>query len=445
MSLTELIFIGVGGIIGAGFFLGSGLPILQAGPSVLISFVIGGLITAQVVGALNSVALDHPVEGAFVTYAKMYLGSYLGFMQGWTYYVTSILTISSEAVASAIFVRVWMPSWPLWLLAAIFAFLVLLINAFGVKDFGVVESFMSVVKIAAILGFIVFVGVMFFGMHAATVGQVGVTHPHHGHAFFAHGFRGVIQSMLVVIFTFGGIGVFSTAAMQLKHPRQVDTGGIATVSILTVLYVLSVGGLLLVLPWYAMSTNISPFVLALKHLQLNGLADVLNAVILVAAFSVMAGAIFSANQILVSLGHRHEAPKFVARTAKKRPVQYGALGCTALGIGLFIALSSILPSNVYTFLVSASSFFTFFNWFIMLATFISWRRRNHEKRVSKLAFGRTGGSFITMAVLVVLTVYALFNAQQRFGFYACLAIFALVTLGYVWMRHKGKSDAMRTS
>lgn len=247
--------------------------------------------------------------------------------------------------------------------------------------------------------------------------------------------------MLIVIFSYAGIGVFAMASVRLKNPKQLDNGGIITMIVLTVLYILSIGGLLLVLPWYIMSTKISPFVLALQHLRMAGLADVFNAVILIASFSVMAGAVFSANQILVGLGHRHDAPAFVAKRAKKRPVQYGALACTAFGIAIFIALSSVLPSGVYTFLVSASSFFTFFTWFVMLVTFVSWRRHKPGNYVSKLAFGKSAGSYITMAVFVLLTVYSLLSAQERLAFYACLAIFAVVTLGYVIMQHHRDSSA----
>jgi L-asparagine transporter-like permease len=443
MSLTELILVGVGGIVGAGFFLGCGAPIQSAGPSVLISFVIGALITAQVIGALNTVALDHPVEGAFKVYADMYLGRYVGYMQGWLYYLTSILTISSEAVASAIFVRVWLPSWPLWLLSSSFAALILLINAFGVRNFGLIESFMSVVKIAALVGFIVFVAIILFGWHA----QTAVTGTHaatSGSGFFPHGAGGVFRSMLIVIFAYAGIGVFGTAAVELRHPKQLDVGGIWTVTILGLMYILSIGGILLVQPWRSVSTNVSPFVQALQHLHLTILADVFNAVILIASFSVMAGAVFSANQILSSLSHSGEAPSFTTRTLGKRQVQYGALIFTAIGLAIFIGLSYLLPSSVYNFLISASSFFTFFNWFIILMTFVSWRHRNESpgknahKHISRLTFGQPISTFITMAAIVFLAGYALTERDQRLGFYACLAISAILSIGY-FFTHKYKS------
>lgn len=437
MSVWELILIGVGGIIGAGYFLGSGSPIHTAGPCVLLAFLIGGFITTQTLGALNTLALDHPTSGSFKVYADMYMGSFIGYMQGWTYYLTSILTISSEAVASAIFVRVWLPTIPVWVLSASFAALILLINAFGVKNFGMVESFMSVVKIAALIGFVVVSCVIIFGSHTQTVHASGMIHSMAGHGFFPHGFAGLCQSMLIVVFAYAGIGVFGTAAVELKRPKSLDMGGFTTVGILTALYMLSIAGVLLILPLNQISTQDSPFVQALQHMHYHVLADILNGVVLIASFSVMAGSVFSANQILMSLGHTGEAPAFVMRSSRKRNIQFGALIFTAIGLAIFIGLSYILPSSVYNFLISASSFFTFFNWFIMLFTFIAWRRRSPGKHASRLAFGQPFLTFLTMALIVFLGGYALLQRDQRFGFYACVAMAVLLTIGYFFCRtHK---------
>ncbi|MCF8563453.1 amino acid permease [Alicyclobacillus tolerans] len=436
MSIWELILVGVGGIIGAGYFLGSGSPIRTAGPSVLIAFLVGGFITTQTVGALNTLATYHPSEGAFKVYADMYLGRFIGYMQGWTYYLTSILTISSEAVASAIFVRLWVPSVPIWLLSSIFAAIVLLINAFGVKDFGLVESFMSVIKIAALVGFIVVVALSLFGWHVQATGTTPKVSSLFTGSFFPHGFGGLCQSMLIVIFAYAGIGVFGTAAVELKHPKLLDMGGFTTMGLLIGLYFLSIAGVLLILPWSEVSTQISPFVQAIQSLHLGLLANVLNAVILIASFSVMAGSVFSANQILASLGHGGEAPKFTIKTSENRHIHYGALITTAIGIAIFIGVSYMLPSSVYNLLISSSSFFTFFNWLIMLATLIAWRRKEAKNKVSKLAFGQPFTTWLTMVLIVVLAGYALFERDQRLGFYVSLAMSILLVVGYFFSRKR---------
>ncbi len=446
MSFRELVLIGIGGIVGAGYFLGAGSPIRTAGPSVLIAFLVGGFITAQTAGALITLSLDHAEEGSFQAYSARYLGTLMGYLQGWFYYLGSLLTISSEAVASAIFVRVWLPHLPLAVMSYTFAGIVILINVFGVKNFGIVESWMSVVKIAALVGFIVVAALLAFGWHAGPGHASTSTSALHT-GFFATGVHGVLQSMLIVIFTFGGIGVFGTAAVRIKNPKRLDAGGMTTISLLTLLYLLSIGGLLLVMPWQTVSTKVSPFVQALQYSGLHVFADILNGVILVAAFSVMAGSVFSANQILVNLGRTGDAPRFVGHLSPQRQTAYGAMLFTALGVGIFIGMSYVLPSEVYQFLISASSFFTFFNWFIILATMLAWRRKTGKRRFSRLSFGHPVSTYVTMALIAFLAIYALTDYSQRMGFYACLAMAFLVVLGYVFgtRRHRPAKSGVERS
>lgn len=223
ITYRGLILVGVGGIIGAGFFLGCGLPIRMAGPGVLVAFVIGGLVTAQVVGALTSIAVHHPVKGSFTVYSNTYIGRFAGFLQGWTYYLTGILTITSEAVAMGIFTKLWLPFLPVGLAASIYAVFIVLLNAIGMKNFTRVESVMSVVKIAALVGFILYalilVASLWFGHGAGHLS--GISQTTSGGArgsFLPTGFRGVMQSMLIVIFAYGGIGVFASATAENQEP-----------------------------------------------------------------------------------------------------------------------------------------------------------------------------------------------------------------------------------
>ncbi|MCL6631247.1 MAG: amino acid permease [Alicyclobacillus herbarius] len=429
ISVWELIFIGVGGIIGAGFFLGSGQPIRAAGPSVLLAFLLGALVTTQTLGAVTSITANHPVQGSFTAFADMYLGRFTGFLQGWTYYVTSVLTIASEAVAMSVFAKLWIPHIPGWILTSVFILVVLVINAFGVKNFGRVESFMSAVKMAALVGFIVYAALFLFGVTGRGAEPLaGFTGLRVG--FFPHGVTGFAQSMLIVIFAYAGIGVFATAVTKVKNPQSMDRGAWWTIILLTAMYVISVGLLLCIEPWQRMSTKTSPFVVGFGHMGLPVFGQIFNAVILVASFSVMAGAIFSANQILISLAHARVAPRFATRRKGNR--QYGALVITTVCLAAVVNLSYILPSNVYSFLISASSFFTFMTWFVILWTFLVWRKKTtgDDQFVSTLAFGQPWMTIVTMVFIVILAGYALTDKDQRLGFYTCLAVWALLCAVY---------------
>ncbi len=435
LHVPGLVLIGIGGIIGAGFFLGSGLPIRTAGPAVLLAFLFGALVNAQVTGALTSLAIDDPQPGAFMTYAKKYLGPYAGFLEGWTYYIASVMTIASEAVAMSIFSHLWIPFVPLWVLTVVYALVVLLINAFGVRNFGRVESLMSVLKIGALVGFIIFIGLL--GLHPHYAGSAARAHSGAllSGRFFPRGVGGLFQSMLIVIFAYAGIGVFSTAASEMRNPKDISKAAWITVLGLTVLYIMSIGLTLMVIPWRQISTSKSPFVMALEQAGTPVLGDIFNFIVLIASFSVMAGAVFSANQILRGLGAARQAPPFVVRV-NHRGTGMGALAVTTLGVGLTIVISYLLPANVYEFLISASSFLTFLYWFVILWAFLVWRRHRtpHGAHVSSLAFGHPISTLVIMVFILFMTGYALLQPQQRLGFYAFATLFVLISSGYVASR-----------
>jgi len=444
LSVRGLTLIGIGGIIGAGFFLGCGLPIRTAGPAVLVAFLFGGLITAQVIGALTSMAINHPTQGSFQVYAEMYLGRFAGYLQGWTYYLTSVLTISSEAVAMAVFVKLWLPHLQTVLLAAGFAAIIVAINAFGLKSFERIESIMSVLKIGALIGFIVYGIVLFavFRGHAGSInlGATPMTRAAGG-SFVPHGWAGVLQSMLIVIFAYAGIGVFASATAEVKHGRDIDKAALWTIALLTGLYLASIALVLWFVPWQRINTSASPFVAAITANGSVVFAAIFNGVIMVAAFSVMAGALYSANRILVALGHSHDAPRFVTFQSRQGTA-WTALLLSAILIAVALGVSAILPANVYGFLVSASSYFTFLNWFLILLSFIRWqaRRDTLHQFTSILSFGKPVSTWLTAIVLVGLAAYGLFQRDQRMGFYAALAIAGILSIIY-WFAVRGRQTS----
>ncbi|MCL6597975.1 MAG: amino acid permease [Alicyclobacillus macrosporangiidus] len=439
-----LVLLGVGGIIGAGFFLGSGLPIRTAGPAVLLAFLAGAWVTSQVLGALTSIAVHHPDAGGYQSYPALYLGRFAGFLQGWTYYITSILTIASESVAMAIFARLWLPGIPQVALAALFAAVIVVINAAGAKNFTRVETLMSAVKIAALAGFILYaIAVLVPQWIQSAAGAPGTAVHPFSHGFWPTGFSGMMQSMLVVIFAYAGIGVFSAGAAQVQPPQRIDGAALRTVVLLAMLYIGSIAMLLFLIPWQRVSTTQSPFVAALSASGTPGLAGALNATILVAAFSVMAGALFSANEVLCSLAEAGDAPGWLTRRSRGG-IPYRALWVSAVGIGLSLLLSFWLPASLYNVLISASSFFTFLNWFLILWTFLAWRRHTEEDNrfTSRLAWGQPVSTVITMVLLLVLTAYALLQRDQRLGFYAAAAIAIALAAAYLLaFRIRGRGRA----
>lgn len=439
LSVGSLVLVGVGGIIGAGFFLGCGLPISLAGPAVLLSFVLAAFITAVVTGSITSIAVNHPIRGSFQVYASMYIGPFAGFMQGWTFYLTGILTIASESVAMAIFTRMWLPNIPVALLAGVFSAVVIIINAFGARNFERVEAWMSVVKIAALVGFICIMAAALFGLFAHH-GTIGAAAAGAAGGWIPHGFKGIAQSMLIVLFAYAGIGVFAAAAPDVRHPRDIDKAALWTLLILTVLYILSIGLLLWAVPWHTFGTSASPFVVGLQKIGLGWIPMILNGVILIAAFSVMAGSLYAADEILLSLAASKDAPKIILYKTK-RGIAVGALVTSTIAIALVLFLSQMLPANVYNFLISASSDFTLFNWFILMWAFLRWAKTTKEDDAftSVLAFGHPYTTWVVIILIIALAGYSLTQSDQRIGFFAALGVGILVALCYLFVRRSQRA------
>ncbi|MCY0902346.1 MAG: amino acid permease [Firmicutes bacterium] len=445
LSLAGLIFVGVGGIIGAGYFLGIGLSIQQAGPGILVGFLIGAVIMSQVLGAITSLAVNHPVAGSFRAYAQEMFGPFLGYFQGWLYWLSSLLTVSSEAIAMAVFARVFVPHWPVWLLAFVFTAVVILLNAFGIRAFTKLESLLAGFKIAALVGFCAIVLLVALSV----IGGAGV-HLEYLTArggFLPHGLFGVLQSMLIVIFAYAGIGVVATAATELRHPADAGRAAIWVVLGLVVLYVGSLFALLITVPWWALGTSTSPFVYALSALHVRFVADLFNVIILIAAFSVMAGALFSALLILRNMAHVHEAPRVLGSRA--RGWSYVGLAVTSLVSLLAIGISYILPSQVYSYLISASSYFTFFNWVVILLAWRSWAQR--EVKAQRPFFrsawlkGGPAAVWATVVAIVALAAFSLGDASQRMGAIAALLLSILVACGYPLARRSRVESSDSTS
>ncbi|KUO95890.1 hypothetical protein ATW55_09170 [Ferroacidibacillus organovorans] len=433
VSVTGLVLIGIGGIVGAGYFLGVGMAVSEAGPSILLGFVLGALLMSQVVGAITSLSVNHPVEGSFRTYAEEMLGPFIGYMQGWLYWLSSVLTIGSEAIAMAVFARMWFPAMPIWSLSLLFILLVLLLNAFGVNVFAKLESALAGVKLVALIAFIAIATFLLLQPH--TLHQAWIHLLSRG--WFPHGVLGMFQSMLIVIFAYAGIGVVATAITQLRHAEDAGRASGLIVFGLAALYILSLLALLLMLPWWQISTQTGPFTLALRFHHLFGVANLMNGVVLIAAFTVMGGTLFSAVLILSSMAKAMQAPHFL----KKRPERFGglpALMVSVAGVVLSILISFKLPASIYNDLISASSFFTFFNWVIILFSWMRYKRMHRDDVHDQSAFLRFGGVTLwaTIVVIIALAGFALTNVDQRMGAMAAAMLFALVAVFYPLVRKR---------
>lgn len=431
LNAYSLAGIGIGGVIGGGFFLGSSLAIREAGPSVIIAFLFGGLIMSQVLGSMTSISINRPVKGSFRVYAEQYMGKFTGFLLGWVIFISGILTLGSEAIAAGIFLKYWIPniSSSIFSLAALI--IVIFINRLGTKYFGYIESVMSIAKIAIII-FFVALGIFFISGN-------GILPPKNPFtsftAFFPNGVSGFLQSMLIVIFTYAGVSTVAMATSEVRNPRiEIPKATILLTIGIILLYILSMFVIISTVSWNLINTDISPFVQSFSNIGYGWASALINAVILVSTFSVMIGTYYSCVQILSSLSEANDAPKQLKISTARGLLKYSWLTTGVISI-LIVLIAFALGTKLFNYLISSSSYFSFFNWTVNLLTYIIWLKHREKNEIydSPLIKGRLS-AIITIIIIAVLLIISLGVSDFRIGFYVAFSILVIVSASYKFIR-----------
>jgi L-asparagine transporter-like permease len=362
MKWWQLSLLGVACTIGTGYFLGTGIGIRLTGPSILLSFLWAATATYIVFDALSRMTAAEPMEGSFRSYAKKAFGPWAGFSSGWVYWSAEVLITGSQMTALALFSRFWFPNVPLWMFAAGYSVLALVVILSGTKGFERVEHVMAVLKISAILLFLALAGGALLGWFDATKTPQSV-----GEAFatpFPGGFTGWWSSLIYAFYSFGGIEVMGLMAIRLRQPKEAPKSGKVMITTLTVVYLASLLLAIWLMSWQALPEKKSPFVTSLSHFQLPFVPHVFNGVFILAGFSTMIASLFAVTNIMVTMAKDKDAPPLFRKTFRKRPLP--AIGFTTAGMLLSIAFSFAMPNSVYEYFTTAAGLMLLSNWLFIL-------------------------------------------------------------------------------
>lgn len=414
LQSRHVTMLAVGGVIGAGFFLGAGSTINTAGPAVVFSYLFGGLITFLVMVLLTEMAVSTPVAGSFQKYAEMSLGPLPGFLTGWTYWLAFLIGPASESIAVGTFLNVWFPQVPIWVFALIVAALMTIVNLVGVKFFGELEFWLSLIKVVALALFIIGGCVALFGI--APVEHVSFSNLTSNGGFAPAGIGGVVTAMMIVMFSFGGTEAIGTAAEESEHPeRDLPKALRSTLARILILFVLSIFVLVCVLPWRKAGVSSSPFVDATRILAGPIAANIMNFVVLIAALSCIDAGIYATSRMMFSMSRDGFFPKVFAKTSSKTkaPVNAILVSCLMLFIGAI--LYYFFQDFAYTWLASVSGFGFLFAW-LMICLSQPGMRAIALKRDGKLAWQAPGGRPLQIAAVVLIAaiyVGQLFSVSGR--------------------------------
>ncbi|MBG6084876.1 amino acid permease [Zhihengliuella flava] len=374
LSLRHIRFIAFGSAIGTGLFYGSSETIQAAGPAVLIAYLIAGAVVYAVMRALGEMAVRHPVAGSFAQYSNRYISPRAGFLTGWTFAFEMVIVAIADMTAAAAYMGMWYPDTPGWVWMVAALLLICGLNLMQVKVFGELEFWFTLIKITTIVAMIV-------GGLALIIGGVSLggftPGPHNlfDHSGFApFGVWGIVMSLGIVVFSFGGVETLGMTAGEADQPERAIPKAVNTVPVRILLfYILTIAVMLMLIPWTELGTGESPFVQVFAVLGLPGAAHVINAVVLTAALSAMNSITYAASRMMYGLADQGHAPKSFTRVSKTGvPVWPMAVVAVCLVIGLFVYLW--IPDQLFVLVASIATFATVFTWSSILLAHLNMRR-----------------------------------------------------------------------
>ncbi len=373
LSLRLLGMIAIGQSIGTGLFLGSGISVQMAGPGVILSYIIGALITYVVMLALSEMTAAHPTAGSFGVYAEQYLGPWAGLVTRYTYSVAQIIAIGGQIVAAAIYCRYWLPDTPSWVWIIGFSIALLIVNILNVGSFGESEYWFSLIKVLAIC-FLIGAGVVLFaGIGVPRRGFEAYT----GHGgFFPHGLAGVWAAVSMAVFSFYGLEAAAVGSGETKDPERTVPRALRRIMVrLAFFYIGSMIILVGIVPWNQTGIGESPFVLVFRRIGIPGAAGLMNLVVLTAALTSINANLYTASRMLFSLARSGQAPAALGRLTG-RGVPRSAVLISGAGLGIAALVYQFFADTAYVYMLGVSLFGAIFCWSIILATHIRFREGN---------------------------------------------------------------------
>ncbi|WP_350238665.1 amino acid permease [Pectobacterium colocasium] len=374
--------IALGGAVGTGLFLGIAQTIKMAGPSVLLGYAIGGLIAFLIMRQLGEMVVEEPVAGSFSHFAYKYWGDFAGFASGWNYWVLYVLVAMAELSAVGIYVQYWWPDIPTWVSAAVFFLLINAINLANVKVYGEMEFWFAIIKVAAIIGMIVFGGWLLL---SGTGGpEATVTNLWAQGGFFPNGVLGLVMAMAVIMFSFGGLELVGITAAEADDPeKSIPRATNQVIYRILIFYIGSLAILLSLYPWGKVVEGGSPFVMIFHELNSNVVATVLNIVVLTAALSVYNSCVYCNSRMLFGLAKQGNGPK-VLKAVDRRGVPVVAIGISALATALCVLINYLIPGKAFELLMALVVSALVINWAMISLAHLKFRaQKDKEGTVTK--------------------------------------------------------------
>ncbi|MEU2429781.1 amino acid permease [Streptomyces sp. NPDC007861] len=442
--------IAIGGAIGTGLFLGAGGRMANAGPSLFIAYAVCGVFAFFVVRALGELVLYRPSSGAFVSYAREFMGEKGAYTAGWLYFLNWSTTAIADITAAATYAHFWamFSDVPQWILALIALAVVLAANLISVKYFGEMEFWFAIIKVGALVAFMLVGIYLVVTQHEVGGHTPGLSTITDNGGIFPLGVMPMMLLIQGVVFAYASVELCGVAAGETENPEKIMPKAINSIMWrVGLFYVGSVVLLALLLPYTAYSADQSPFVTLFDKLGIPGAAGVMNLVVLTAALSSLNSGLYSTGRILRSMSVSGSAPKFTG-VMNKGGVPYGGILLTA-GFGVVgVLLNYVMPGDAFELVLNFASIGIIGTWgMIMVCSLLFWHR-SKDGRVTRPGYRLPWAPYTQIVTLVFLaSVLVLMWIDGGIGRTTvnCLPLIALALVGgwYVVRKRVGRIAADR--
>ncbi|HWY96190.1 MAG TPA: amino acid permease [Steroidobacteraceae bacterium] len=422
--------IALGGVIGAGLFVGSGVVIKAAGPAAVLSFAITGLLVVLIMRMLGEMAVALPAVGSFYEYARLAfsdqprLGELAGFLTGWMYWYFWVIVVALEAVAGAGLVRFWLPNEPAWLISLAVMLLLTLTNLISVRSFGEFEFWFASIKVAAIVVFLMLAGLFVLGLWPGVGPSLANLTAHGG--FAPNGVLPILTGAVAATGFYFGAEIVTIAAAETAEPAKAVAK--ATNSVITRVLLFYVGSILLVVclvPWNSAGIS-TPYVSALGAMGIPAAAQIMNAVVLTAVLSALNSGLYASSRMLFALTSRGDAPRGLAKLSRNGVPARAILLGTLFGYGA-VVMSYVSRDTVFAFLVNSYGTVAIFVYVLIAISQLRLRSRLEKEDPARLRVRMWAFPYLTylaIAGMLSILLAMAFIPEQRTPL-----IFGLISLG----------------
>lgn len=430
----QITMISIGGVIGAGLFVGSSTAVATAGPAVLLSFLAAAALVVLVMQMLGEMAVAHPDTGSFSTYADRALGRWAGFSIGWLYWWFYVLVIPIEAIAAGEVIggMTGMPSWlPTFAVIAVLAGT----NLLAVRNYGEFEYWFALLKVIAIVGFLVLGALAMCGLLPGS-GTSGVSHLWSNGGFAPKGGIAVVAALLTAMFSFQGSEIVTIAAAESEDPKKNIKKAIkAVVWRLGLFYLGSILIVVSLVPWNADGLAAGSYQAVLERMNIPGARQIMDVVVVIAVCSCLNSAIYTASRMAFSLARRGDAPTAFAVVSRGGVPRNAVAASTVVGI-VAVAANYLLPT-IFTYLLASSGAIALMMYLVIAVTQYATRRRQRGPAEVRMWLF----PYLTLATIAFIAAVLLLMAilpGHRLELWLSFGLAAvLVTVGYRLQRKQG--------